>query len=42
MAARLRDLHKQATSERSHYYVGSLAYQAALMLETVAKALADG
>lgn len=26
---KLKDLHKQATKERSHYYVGSVAVEAA-------------
>ena len=33
---RLRDLHKQATTERSHYYVGTTAQEAADALDAQA------
>ena len=36
---RLRDLHKQATVERSHYYVGKCALDAADRIETLEAAL---
>ena len=33
LVLKLLDLHKQATVERSHYYVGSLAKEAADLIE---------
>jgi hypothetical protein len=36
---RLRDLHKQATVERSHYYVGNCALDAADHIEALEVAL---
>ena len=36
---RLRDLHKQATVERSHYYVGKCALEAADRIEALEAAL---
>ena len=36
---RLRDLHKQATVERSHYYVGNCALDAADRIEALEEAL---
>jgi len=36
---RLRDLHKQATVERSHYYVGKCALDAADRIEALEAAL---
>jgi hypothetical protein len=38
---RLRDLHKQATSERSHYYVGRCATDAADEIERLRASVAD-
>lgn len=32
---KLNDLHKQATVERSHYYVGSVAKEAADMIRAL-------
>lgn len=31
----LRDLHKQATEERSHYYVGSVVKQSLYCIQTL-------
>jgi len=39
LVERLRDLHKQATVERSHYYVGKCALDAADHIEALEKAL---
>jgi len=36
---RLRDLHKQATVERSHYYVGNCTQEAAARIEALEAAL---
>lgn len=33
--AALRDLHRQATEERSHHYVGSVCKQALLCIQTL-------
>jgi hypothetical protein len=35
LVERLRDLHKQATVERSHYYVGKCALDAAARIEAL-------
>lgn len=39
IAEKLDDLHKQATTERSHYYVGSLCQEAAAVIRAMEAAL---
>ena len=41
LVRRLRDLHTQATKERSHYYVGNLATDAADAIEALTAALVE-
>lgn len=39
LADRLRGLHKQATTEKTHFYVGSLAQEAADALDAAERIL---
>lgn len=39
---KLRDLHKQATTERSHYYVASTCLEAIQEIESLRKQFLEG